>query len=80
VGQATIATRGAQAPIPFRIDYDPSTIDPSHRYVVRATITVDGKILFTSPTAYPVITRGAGNEAAIEVYMIMPDGNATSPK
>jgi putative lipoprotein len=79
VGQTTIATRGAQVPIPFRIDYDPSGIDPSHRYTVRATITVDGKVLFNSPTAYPVLTRGAGNEAAIEVYMIMPTGNAKNP-
>jgi putative lipoprotein len=79
VSQATIATRGAQVPIPFRIDYDPSGIDPSHRYTVRATITVDGRMLFTSPTAYPVLTRGAGNEAAIDVYMIMPAGNAKNP-
>jgi putative lipoprotein len=79
VGQTTIPTRGAQVPIPFRIDYDPAGIDPSHRYVVRATITVDGRMLFTSPTAYPVLTRGAGSEAAIEVYMIMPAGNAKNP-
>jgi len=79
VGQTTIATRGAQVPIPFRIDYDPAAIDPSHRYAVRASITVDGRILFTSPTAYPVLTGGAGNDAEIEVYMIMPAGKATSP-
>ena len=79
VGQTTIATRGAQVPIPFRIDYDPAAIDPSHRYAVRASITVDGRILFTSPTAYPVLTGGACNDAEIEVYMIMPAGKATSP-
>jgi putative lipoprotein len=79
VGQTTIATRGAQVPIPFRIDYDPAAIDPSHRYAVRATITVDGRLLFTTPTAYPVLTGGAGNDAEIEVYMIMPAGKATSP-
>ena len=32
--------------------------------------------LFTSTTIYPVITRGAGNEAAIIVYMLLPDGTA----
>ena len=79
VGRTTIATRGAQVPIAFRIDYDPAGIDPSHRYTVRATITVDGRMLFTSPTAYPVLTHGAGSEAAIVVYMIMPDGNAKIP-
>jgi putative lipoprotein len=80
VAQTTIATHGAQVPIPFRIDYDTAGIDPSHRYTVRATITVDGKMLFTSPTAYPVLTQGAGTEAAIEVYMIMPAGNANTPQ
>jgi putative lipoprotein len=79
VGQTTIATRGAQVPIPFRINYDPAGIDPSHQYTVRATITVDGKVLFNSPTAYPVLTRGAGSDAAIEVYMILPAGNAKTP-
>ena len=79
VGQTTIATRGAQVPIPFRIAYDPAGIDPSHRYTLRATIAVDGKLLFTSPTVYPVLTGGAGNEAAIEVYMILPAGNAKDP-
>jgi uncharacterized lipoprotein YbaY len=78
-GQTTIATRGARVPIPFRIDFDPAGIDPSHRYTVSATITVDGRILFNSPTAYPVLTRGAGSEAAIEVYMIMPTDNPKSP-
>ena len=72
IGQAIIPTAGAQVPIPFRIDYDPAAIDPSHSYSVRATITVGGKLLFTSTTAHPVLTRGAANEATIDVYMILP--------
>jgi putative lipoprotein len=72
IGHATIPTRGAQVPIPFRIEYDPASIDPAHSYSVRANITVGGRLLYSSPTMYPVLTRGAGNEAAIEVYMILP--------
>ena len=79
IGQATIPTRGAQVPIPFRVEYDPASIDPSHSYSVRANINVGGKLLFSSPTMYPVLTRGAGNEAAIEVYMIMPANAAANP-
>jgi len=79
IGQATIPTHGAQVPIPFRIDFDPAAIDPSHSYSVRATISVDGRLLFTSTTVYPVLTRGAGNEAAIEVYMILPAGATAKP-
>jgi putative lipoprotein len=76
VGETTIETKGAQAPIPFRIEYDPAGIDPSHIYSVRATITAGGGLLFTSTTPYPVLTRGAGNEAAIIVYMLLPGGPA----
>jgi putative lipoprotein len=79
VGQATIPTHGAQVPIPFRIEYDPAAIDPSHSYSVRASINVGGRLLFSSTTMYPVLTRGAGNEAAIEVYMILPTGAAAGP-
>jgi len=79
IGQAVIPTRGAQVPIPFRIDFDPAAIDPSHSYSVRATISVDGRLLFTSTAMYPVLTRGAGNEATIEVYMILPAGATAGP-
>ena len=79
VGQTTIATAGAQVPIPYRIEYNPATIDPTHSYSVRATITVGGRLLFSSTTMYPVLTRGAGNEAAIDVYMILPDPAASAP-
>ena len=76
IGETTIETKGAQVPIPFRIDYDPATIDPSRVYSVRATITVGGNLLFTSTTSYPVLTRGAGNEATIIVYMLLPADTA----
>jgi putative lipoprotein len=76
VGETTIETKGAQVPIPFRIDYDPAAIDASHAYSVRATITAGGNLLFTSTTSYPVLTRGAGNEAAIIVYILLPADTA----
>jgi putative lipoprotein len=76
IGETTIETKGAQVPIPFRIDYDPAGIDPSHVYSVRATIKAGGDLLFTSTTNYPVLTRGAGNEAAIIVYMLLPADTA----
>lgn len=45
-------------PIPFTITYDPSTIAAKGRYVVRVTIQADGRTLFRSDTATPVITGG----------------------
>jgi putative lipoprotein len=77
LGESTIATQGAQVPIPFRIDYDPAAIDPARRYAVRATITVGGRLLFASTTAYPVLTGGAGNTATIEVFMLLPGAGGT---
>jgi putative lipoprotein len=62
-------------PIPFVLEYDPKVIRENMQYGVRATIRHDGKLLFTSDTHYPVLTRGAGNTA--EVLLIMVD-NATN--
>jgi hypothetical protein len=61
VGRAHIDGPG-NPPIPFSISYDPSRIDPSHRYAVRARIVVSGKLLFTSDQHYPVLTAGESNE------------------
>jgi copper homeostasis protein (lipoprotein) len=49
-------------PFEFEISYDPEKIDQRHSYAVRATIRAGGKLLFTTDTNYPVLTRGAGNE------------------
>ena len=64
-------------PIPFVLDYDPQEIREGMQYGVRATIRHDGKLLFTSDTHYPVLTRGAGNTA--EVLLIMVDRAPTEP-
>lgn len=47
-----------QVPIPFLLSYSKSAVVPSHDYVVRATISMDGRPRFTSKAAYPVITKG----------------------
>jgi putative lipoprotein len=70
VAEAKIPTEGKQVPIAFRIPYAATDIDPAHRYVVRATISVGGKMIFTSTTAYPVITGGASTEVAIMVQPV----------
>ena len=51
-------TAGQQVPYAFLLRYDPVQIDARNTYAVRASILVDGKLLFTSTEAYPVITRG----------------------
>nr|WP_241263061.1 YbaY family lipoprotein [Parahaliea mediterranea] len=49
---STLATvmmpASAGPPYDFSIDYSPRDIDPRHRYALRATITLDDRLMFTS--------------------------------
>ena len=54
-------------PFAFTIPYDAARIDPRGRYAVRARITLDGQLLFTSDTLYPVL--GAGQPDRVEILM-----------
>ena len=60
-------------PIPFVLDYDPQEIREGMQYGVRATISVDGELLFTSDTHYPVLTRVAGDTADVMLIMVDRD-------
>lgn len=51
---ATVRIESPQVPVQFTIPVDPARIAVRGRYVVRARITVDGRLLFTSDTVYPV--------------------------
>jgi copper homeostasis protein (lipoprotein) len=64
IGSVRIENPG-QPPIAFAIDIDPKRIDERRRYHVRATISVDGKLLLTTDRAYPVLTQGNGRDVAI---------------
>ncbi|HTZ47899.1 MAG TPA: YbaY family lipoprotein [Verrucomicrobiae bacterium] len=54
-----------QVPVPFSLNFDPAKIDPKHTYSLSARITVDGKLVFISDKAYPVLTRGNSTQADI---------------
>ena len=58
VAQATLTPAGRQVPLPFELRYDPTAIDSTHTYAVRATIESGGRLIFTTTTASAVITRG----------------------
>ena len=59
VAENVFAAAGKQVPIPFQVPYNPADINPAHSYSVRATISTNGQVRFTTTTANPVITRGA---------------------
>jgi putative lipoprotein len=56
ISEQTIRTVGQQVPIAFVLPYDPRRIEHHGRYVVRARILEDGKLLFINEKDYPVIT------------------------
>ena len=58
IGEEKFASDGKQVPFPFAVKYNPDQIMENHSYVVRGEIRVDGKLMFTTTEAYPVITRG----------------------
>ncbi len=64
IGRATIPN-APNPPIAFTIPFDPAKIDASHSYSVRAVIRSEGRLLFSSDTTYPVLTRGAGHTVDI---------------
>lgn len=76
VAGRTIATRGRQVPIPFRIYYRAADIDPRLTYALRATITVDGERRFTTTRSYPAITRGRPSDVdlALEPFATRKSG------
>ena len=64
IGHVTL-TKFSAPPISFSIAVERAKIDQNKSYAVRAQILVDGKLLFTSDTAYPVLTRGAASRVDI---------------
>ena len=68
LGQQTIATRGRQAPFVFEIRYDPRQTSTNATIVVRATIMVGDRLLFSTPAAQRVVTGGYSSEG-IEVVV-----------
>ena len=64
IGSVRIIEPG-NPPIAFVIEIDPQLVDERHRYSVRATITVKGRLLFTTDRTYPVLTQGKGREVEL---------------
>jgi uncharacterized lipoprotein YbaY/heat shock protein HslJ/uncharacterized lipoprotein NlpE involved in copper resistance len=52
-------------PFSFKIPYDPAQVQANHSYAVRARITVQGRLLFTTDQVYPVLTRGHGQQVEL---------------
>jgi len=72
LGQQTLVAGGRQVPFPFEIKYDPRRVTPNAILVVRAMITVGGRLLLATTAVHRVITGGypsEGIEAVLEPVM-----------
>jgi len=68
-----------QPPYPFEIAYRPDQIVSSHQYVVRARLMHEGRLLFTTDQAYPVITRGHPTEVQLVLKRVGAPPPASTP-
>lgn len=64
-------------PAQFELSYDDALIQEGMRYVVRGSIFQGDKLLFTTDTAYPVLTNGSGNTTDLVLVKAQPAGSAT---
>jgi putative lipoprotein len=67
LGDDSIWIATGKLPVDFRITYDPSRVDPSHVYIVRARVMEGEKILLMNTTPVNVLTRGAPSKIDIIV-------------
>jgi uncharacterized lipoprotein YbaY len=70
--EETIDLGRRQVPVPFTLTFDPMKIDPKHSYSVRAKITVEGALRFTSDHSYPVLTAGKPAHAELILQQVPP--------
>ena len=59
LARAVVVTTGEQVPLPFTLTYAPAVIEKGHRYIVEATLTIDGRARFRTTTMHPVLKDGA---------------------
>jgi putative lipoprotein len=55
-------------PLSYSIGFDPAEIVESHGYSIRATISADDRLLWTTDTNYPVITRD--NPTTVDLLLV----------
>jgi len=78
IGGVTLSDIG-QPPYPFEIAYRSEQIIESHTYVVQARLTHQGRLLFITDQAYPVITRGHPTEVQIVLKRVGAPPAASTP-
>lgn len=73
LAQQTISDPG-QVPIRFTLDVPRTAIDPRGSYALRAQISDRGRLLFTTDTHTPALTRGASDEVHLLLVPVADSG------
>ena len=60
-------------PTEFSLEYDDALIDERFSYAVQASVYVGDRLVFTSDTVHPVLTRGEGDTAEIVMIKVGPE-------
>ena len=75
----TRVAKPGNPPIRFTLAYDPATIVAANRYVVRARILLNDKLVFTTDTPPPVITRGSPTDVSIMLRRVAANQTGATP-
>ncbi|MBB5723979.1 putative lipoprotein YbaY/heat shock protein HslJ [Loktanella ponticola] len=75
LGRIEIENAGGP-PYAFEIQYDRSEIQPNHSYAVRATLWAGDRMMFTTDTVAPVLTRGASDEVNITMVRVASEAQS----
>ncbi len=70
IAEQKFPTAGKQVPIPFNLAYQVADIDPARTYVLRATISSDGRLRFASNMSNRILTHGTGTKLDIVLQQI----------
>lgn len=62
---ASVRVESPQVPVRFSIPVDPAHLQPGGRYALRARITLDGRLMFTSDTVHPVLGAAGTTHADV---------------
>ena len=68
-----------QVPLAYSVTVMRSAINPGLHYVVRASISVDGQIKFSTTRQYPVLTRGAPGKVNLLLSAVSEAGKPNIP-
>jgi uncharacterized lipoprotein YbaY/heat shock protein HslJ/uncharacterized lipoprotein NlpE involved in copper resistance len=67
-----------QVPIAFQLKVPNASINPDSSYNLRANISVDRQLRFTTTRSYPILTRGAGNKLDLLLDAMQPSSTGKS--